>query len=215
MVNRKCTQTTAFLYFFSLLIPAVVPAQAAGEFATYKGHQNQFLVNIPIEWSAYEQMKAITGKASPTGMVIFSKDNISKMEIQNQLKTMASIDTGEMPSFFVDRLPRKKKMSCSRFGKKETKLVLKLIENDKMFGRDRKIIAPLEANHTSFGGCEGIRIKGETEKQDGTRWILDMHAVSDGKILYLFTLRNIKNNYEKNLSIYEKAMSTVQLTSVE
>ena len=148
-------------------------------------------------------------------MVIFSKEDISKMEIQNQLQALASIDTGGMPSFFVDRLPRKKKMSCSRFGKKETKLVLKLIKKDRMFGRDRKIIAPLEASHTSFGGCKGIRIKGETEKQGGARWIIDMHAVSDGKILYLFTLRNIKNNYEKNLSVYEKAMSTVQLTAIE
>ena len=106
-------------------------------------------------------------------------------------------------------------MNCSRFGKKETKLVLKLIKRDRMFGRDRKVIAPPEASHTSFAGCEGIRIKGETEKQDGTRWVIDMHAVSDGKILYLFTLRNIKKNYEKNLSIYEKAMSSVQLTSIE
>jgi len=43
---------------------------------------------------------------------------------------------------------------------------------------------------------------------------VDVYAASDGEFLYLFSLRNIKENYEKNLSVYEKAMSTVKLTSV-
>ena len=137
------------------------------------------------------------------------------MELEDQSKTLVSISAGEIPSFFVDRAPKTKKMSCSRFGKNETKVVLDLIKKDVMFGRDWKIIAPPEATPTSFRGCEGIRIKGEAEKQDGTRWIVDAHAVSDGKILFLFALRNIKKNYKKNLSVYEKAMSTVQLTSID
>ena len=215
MINIKWIQAAVFPCFLMFFISAVVPAQAAGMVETYKDYQHQFLVDLPAGWSAYEQMKAITGKSSPNGMVIFSKEDISKMEIQDQLKTMANADTGAIPSFFVDRLPKKNKMSCKSFGKKEAKSVLKLIKKDKMFSRDRKIIAPLETSFISFGGCEGIRIKGETEKQDGTRWVIDIHAASDGKILYLFTLRNIKNNYEKNLGIYEEAMSTVKLTSTE
>ena len=43
--------------------------------------------------------------------------------------------------------------------------------------------------------------------------MMDVAAVSDGKILYLFSLRNIKENYESNLGLYEKAISTVRLTA--
>ena len=215
MNNRQSIQASVVTYFLIFLIPAVVSAQEVGEFDTYKEHQHQFLVDLPAGWSAYEQMKAITGKATPTGMIIFSKENIAKMDFNDQLKAMKKWDAGEMPSFFVDRLPKKKKMSCNHFGKNEIKLVTKLIKKDIMFGRDRKVIMSLSAKPIPFGGCEGVRLKGETEKQDGTRWVMDVHAVSDGKLLYMFALRNIKENYVNNINTYEKAMSTVQLTSIE
>jgi hypothetical protein len=44
---------------------------------------------------------------------------------------------------------------------------------------------------------------------------MDVYAVSDGKTLYLFSLRNIKEYYEKDLEIYEKAISTLKLTGSE
>ena len=189
-------------------------AQSQKEFKTYEGHKQQFLIDIPEGWSAYEQMAVITGPR-PTGMVIFSEENIANMEnLGQQLDAMARWDIGIMPSFFVDRHPKNKKMSCNYFEKKETKSVTKMLKKDNMFARDRKVITPLTVTPISLGGCKGIRLKGETEKQDGTRWVMDVHAVSDGEILYLFSLRNIKENYEKNLSVYEKAMSTVKFTSV-
>ena len=199
-------------FYSSMRFAGARLAQTAGEFKTHKEHEDQFVVDIPQEWSAYDPMKFITG--GPLGMVIFSPVDIAKMDFRDQLKTMARIDTGVIPSFFVDRLPKKKKMSCKRFGKRETKYVTGLIrKEDKMFGRDRKVVKPLEASQISLGTYKGVRIRGETEKPDGTRWVIDVHAVSDGRILYLFTLRNIKENYEKNLGAYEKAMGTVRLTS--
>ena len=179
----------------------------------FEGLKGQFTIELPQGWSAYDQKKTITGKASPTGMVVFSQVNIAEMGIDDQMKTMVRIDTGELPSFFVDRGPKKKKMSCRYFEKKEVKEVLKVLKRDPMFGRDRKVVRALETQPVTIGGCKGYRIRGEAQKPDGTMWVMDVHVVSDGKILYLFSLRNVKENYESNLGLYEKAISTVRLTA--
>ncbi len=179
----------------------------------FEGLKGQFTIELPQGWSAYDQRKAITGKKGPTGMVIFSPVNIAEMGSDDQAKTLAKWDTGELPSFFLDRHPKKKKMSCSYFEKKEVKEVLKVLKRDPMFGRDRKVVRALETQPVTIGGCKGYRIRGEAQKPDGTIWVMDVHVVSDGKILYLFSLRNIKENYESNLGLYEKAISTVRLTA--
>jgi len=214
MKKSLLIQTISLCFSILFLSFTTLYAQSQKEFKTYEGHKQQFLIDIPEGWSANEQMAAITGP-SPTGVVIFSEDNIANMGIGQQLGAMARMDTGEMPSFFVDRHPKNKKMSCDHFEKGEIKSVTKMIKRDSMFDRDRKVISPLTATPISFGGCKGIRLKGETEKQDGTRWVVDAYAASDGEFLYLFSLRNIERFYEKNLSVYEKAMSTVKLTLAE
>lgn len=215
MKKSLLIQTISLCFSILFLSFTTLYAQSQKEFKTYEGHKQQFLIDIPEGWSAYEQMAVFTGPR-PTGMVIFSEENFANIKsFENQLEAMSRWDTGIMPSFFVDRHPKNKRMSCGHFEKKETKSVTKMLKRDSMFDRDRKVISPLTATPISFGGCKGIRLKGETEKQDGTRWVIDVHAVSDGEILYLFSLRNIKENYEKNSSVYEKAMSTVKLTSGE
>jgi len=215
MKKSLLIQTISLCFSILFLSFTTLYAQSEKEFKTYEGHKQQFLIDIPEGWSAYEQWNPFAGTSTLTGMVIFSKENIAKMDIDDQLEAMARWDIGIMPSFFVDRHPKNKRMSCDHFEKKEIKSVTKMIKKDSMFDRDRKVISPLTATPISFGGCKGIRLKGETEKQNGTRWVVDIHAASDGKVLYLFSLRNIKENFEKNLSVYEKAMSTVKLTSVE
>ena len=40
-------------------------------------------------------------------------------------------------------------------------------------------------------------------------------AVSDGKVLYLFSLRNTAENFAKNLETYEKEIGTVRLAPRE
>ncbi len=182
----------------------------------FEGLKGQFTIELPPGWSAYDQRKAITGKTSPFGMVmfsqIFSQVNFAEMPIQDQLEILDRMDVGELPSFFVDRHPKEKKMSCRFFEKKEVKQAVKMLKRDPMFGSDRKVIKALEPQPVTVGGCKGYRIRGETQTPDGTIWVMDVHVVSDGKILYLFSLRNIKENYESNLGLYEKAISTVQLS---
>ncbi len=188
------------------------PAQATGGFKTYTGHQHQFLIDLPPGWFAYDQIGAATGTKGPTGPVTFSPVNITEMGFNDAIHTIANIAIGAIPSFFVDRHPKEKKMSCRYFAKEEVKEVLKILKRAPMFGSDRKVLKALEAQPVTIGGCKGYRIRGETQLPNGTIYVNDVHALSDGKILYLFSLKNIKTYYESNLGFYEKAISTVQLS---
>ena len=45
--------------------------------------------------------------------------------------------------------------------------------------------------------------------------MVDVRAVSDGKTLYLFSLRNTATNYSRNIETFEKALATLKLSSSE
>lgn len=65
--------------------------------------------------------------------------------------------------------------------------------------------------HTSLielGGCQALKLEGR-----GREWILDVRAVSDGKTLYLFSLRNRADNFARNRGVYEAALATLRLSS--
>ena len=106
-------------------------------------------------------------------------------------------------------------MSSDNFGDKQKKEVLKMLKKDLIFANDKKAAKELQAEKMSIGGCVGLRIRGEAKETDDKNWVLDVHAVSDGEILYLFSLRNLEENYKKNLAVYERAISSVVLTSVK
>jgi hypothetical protein len=42
-----------------------------------------------------------------------------------------------------------------------------------------------------------------------------VRAVSDGKVLYLFSLRNRAGNYARNIAVFDKAMGTLELAKGE
>lgn len=213
---KRWLKSRIILMFSLILVTTTVNvAQMPENFKAYDGLKEQFLIDLPEGWVAYDQTKVLMGKSSPYGVVVFSQIDFSAMETEKQLESMGKIDKGEIPSFFVDRHPKTKKMSCNFFEKKEKEEVFKMLKKDAMFGKDRKVIKDLAADTVSIGECKGLRIRGETQKSDGTIWVMDVHAVSDGEILYLFSLRNIKENYGNNLDVYEKAIATLKLTSVK
>ena len=177
----------------------------------YRGPEDQFVINLPQGWTIYDQNKAVYGQSSPFGMLIISSANLERMDLNSQLESMAKMDIGELPSLLVDRLPAKKNMTCLGFSAGAKRKVLELLKGDVMFSKGAKILKKLKADIVLVGGCKGLRIRGETQVSNGNQWVLDVHAVSDGKVLYLFYLRSLKKYYVKNLRIYEKMISTVKL----
>ena len=81
-----------------------------------------------------------------------------------------------------------------------------------MFGPGRKTHEKPQGQPVAVGGCQGIRFKGKGEASNGKEKILDVFAVSDGEVLYLFKLLNLAENHPKNVGLFEEIISTVEIT---
>ena len=86
MKKSLLIQTISLCFSILFLSFTTLYAQSQKEFKTYEGHKQQFLIDIPEGWSAYEQLAFITGPRA-TGMVIFSEENFANIKsIENQLE---------------------------------------------------------------------------------------------------------------------------------
>ncbi len=167
-----------------------------------------FTIALPPGWTANDQLKAI-GDVSPEdrdffNIVIFASVNLEELEREQRNIAMLEWDIGDLPGFFVDRSPASRGMSCEGMSKKAEKKIVKA----------GPALLQVHSETISIGDCQGLRIRGRTKKADGTEWVMDVHALSDGNTLYLFSLRNIAENYDKNLEVYEEAVSTVRLPTL-
>ena len=182
-------------------------AQVPDGFVLHEGHKAEFTIALPQGWTVYDQGARLTGTPSPVGMLVFTSSSPEGLEIQAQLQVLAKMDTGEAPSFFVDRSPAKKGTTCGSFPENAQKDVAKLIQRS-LSGAN---VEPPRVEVGTVGGCQGLRVRMDVRAKNGTEWIADVRAVSNGSTLYLFSLRNLKGNFEKNLNAYEKAMSTLRM----
>lgn len=202
----------------------------SGGFTVREELKDQFTIALPEGWSVYDQGAAqgnvmgVQSWAPGLGMVIFSAEEIGD-RFSGELA--ARIDTGEVPSFFVDRLPRFQGSSCAGFrGKAETRvqeLVLSTLAaqirgkqrfRDVLRGHFNPPWAFVESK--GFGGCIGVSSEGEGPGPSGKpRWKVRVQAASDENITYLFTLRNTEENFAKNIDIFERAIATVRLSVLQ
>lgn len=63
-----------------------------------------------------------------------------------------------------------------------------------------------------LAGCQALKLEGKG-KDGSKKWRRDVRAVSDGKTLYLFSLRSTADNFARNLGAYEAALATLRLSS--
>lgn len=187
-------------------------AQTADSSITYLDHQYQFVIDLPRGWYAYDQNRALGGGMSPYGMVIFAPTNLDPRANPEQNAALKRVATGELPSFLVDRGPASKGMSCTGFSKDGIKTVTGRLKSDPMFGKDRTVVVALAAEDVTVHGCQGVRFRAETRSREGEDWVLDAHAFSDGKVLYLFALRTLKEFFEGARPTYEASMRSPGFT---
>jgi hypothetical protein len=190
-------------------------------FVLYEGQKDQFTIAIPQGWAARDQSQIVQAKGNSQFNLTFfylppkgtPQDSITPAVL---MKIIMSIGTGEIPSFFVQKLKAGDGMSCEGFSEKAEKKVFKLVTGDPMFGKGATILEPPRSEPISVAGCKGIRIygTGKAAKED-TPQTSDVHAVSDGKILYLFSLRGSADNCKKNAEIFQKSVSTAKLTAAK
>jgi hypothetical protein len=184
------------------------------------GIRDQFEIVLPEGWSVYDQTEAITGKSSALGMVIFSSQPLVSAGARTpDAPTIAKVDLGEMPSFFVDRQKADKGMKCEKLSRSAVYHIGTMVNQDpsvSTFGR-KLFGATQEPDHTNIelGGCRGVRFLLEANKKDPAKHkVVDVRVVSDGKTVYLFSLRNKGVHYATNLAAFETAMASVRFASV-
>jgi hypothetical protein len=201
------------------------PADASPEqWLPYEGQKSQFTISLPKGWVAYDQslmQQMLPGKGnSRFNLIVFylspnpSSKNSTTIQFEMlPVELMAKIDSGEVPSFFLQKFPAKG-MSCAGFSEKAEKDVFKMITGDRILGKGATILEAPRSEPISAAGCKGIRVRGIGQPaRENTPQTLDAYAVSDGKVLYLFTLRNQAGYYKKNAEVFQKSMATAKLAA--
>ncbi|HMD18443.1 MAG TPA: DUF2846 domain-containing protein [Terriglobales bacterium] len=207
--------------------PPPVSSQAATadaspeEWVPYEGQKNEFTIALPKGWVAQDQSQMLGKGNSKFNLILFhpSYPNLTAQDAKSAelmaMKQLTGIDSGEIPSFFVQRVPAKNGMSCAGFSEKAEKDVFKMITGDPILDRKAAIQEAPRSEPLSVAGCKGIRIHGTGQPaKENTPQTLDVYAASDGKVLYLFTLRNQADYYKKNAEVFQKSMATAKLAAV-
>lgn len=131
--------------------------------------------------------------------------------IEKLFDQLIGVELGDVLGFMLDRGPAKRGMSCEGFEGKAEKKLLKLVGADPMFGPGRTTRQEPQAEPVTVGGCQGLRVKGKGTARDGDGKNLDVLAVSDGEVLFLFKLLNLDDYYSKNVVTFEQVLSTIDL----
>lgn len=184
---------------------------SAEEHYCYDGLRGQFVIDLPRNWRVYDQHRHFTGRAGPYGMVIFSPVELAELASEEMIEELARIDTGSTPSFFLDRQPARRKMSCSGFSPKHQQEILADLEGGLRTDRDATAPEPLTLEEVSLGGCQGLLVEGRRRQADDTEWRMKTYVLSDGRVLYYFSLRNPTELFDANLPVFERSMSTLKL----
>lgn len=208
------------LLMITFLVPAA-SAQQPTELEPYTGMKEQFEISLPAGWHVLDQLEAATGKRAKTGpTVIFSSEMIDgraftsnkQEELNKVIGQLAGVEVGRIPGFMLDRLSAKKGMSCAGFDAKGQKTLLDLLASEPMFGPGRTIREKPYAVPVAIGGCQGLRVKGKGTTSGGAGKNLDVFAVSNRDVLFLFKLLSTDEYYATVLVPFEKSLATLQLT---
>ncbi len=192
-----------------LLMAAAAPVAGQADAAASAVDPKQFNITLPDGWSVYDQTAAITGSRRPLGILIFSSQPLLARDEQTPAPEMlARVDTGALPSFFVDRQAATKGMSCAKFTTSAAYNLGVKLAGDTIFGAARSLLKALPVKHEkiTLGGCQGFRYYARGKKGE---WILDVRAVSDATVLYLFGLRNRAEHYPANSEVFDQALNSL------
>ena len=207
--------------------PATSPSQPApntpgqpDEFVPYEGSKEQFTIALPKDWAVYDQGQMM--KASGMGrmparaadIVIFYQSSDPTPQVMLSPELMDKVDTGVLPSFFLQRQRADNGMSCSGFSEKAEKRAVDLIGKDPEF-KGKNAVEAAHAESVAVGGCKGLRISAKGQRAQGHPLVAEAYVASDGETMYVFSLRNPAENFAKNADVFRKAISTLRLVAAK
>ena len=200
-------------------LQVATPALPEG-FVLYEGSKDQFTIGLPKDWTAYDQgqilkaagMERMAGRGGD--MIIFyqSKDSTAGSMLSPEL--MGKVDTGDLPSFFLQKQRADKGMSCADLSEKAEKKLVDLIAKDPQF-KGKNALEPTSSEPAIVGGCKGIRVRAKGKSEGGSATVVDAYIAADGQTVYVFSLRNRAENFDKNEPVFHQAISTLKLAAAE
>jgi hypothetical protein len=105
-------------------------------------------------------------------------------------------------------------MSCSGFSDKAEKRAVDLIGKDPEF-KGKNAVEAAHAESVAVGGCKGLRISAKGQRAQGFPLVAEAYVASDGETMYVFSLRNPAENFDKNVDVFHKAISTLRLAAAK
>jgi len=200
-----------------ILLYVTMPlADAAEDLVPFEGLKEQFSIALPGGWTVYNQSEAISGEQGPFGVVFFSAQPLTKPgEKTADIELLAKADLGEIPSFFVDRQPAGKGMACSEFSRLAAGRIAGMARNDPSIANGQELPSQFLPKRIELGGCQGFKVEVHAlqRKPEKAKWIVDVRAVSDGRVLYLFSVRARAEHYQQVLGTFESVLATLKLSS--
>jgi len=186
-------------------------------FALYEGSKEQFTIALPKDWTAYDQGQMLKAAGIPGqggDMIIFyqSKDSTAGSMLSPEL--MGKVDTGELPSFFLQKQRADKGMSCAELPEKAEKKLVDLIAKDPQF-KGKNALEPTNSEPASVGGCKGVRVRAKGKSESGSATVVDAYIAADGQTIYVFSLRNRAENFDRNGPVFQQAISTLKLAAAK
>jgi len=127
---------------------------------------------------------------------------------------LVKADVGEIPSFFVDRQPAGKDMACSEFSRMAGGRVAGMVRRDPAFSKGRPLPTQFLPERIELGGCRGFKVHlRASHSNPDAEWTIDARVISDGRVLYLFSLRARAEHYQKTLGTFERVLATLKLST--
>ena len=90
-----------------------------------------------------------------------------------------------------------------------------MLRRDPAFSKGRPLPMQFFPERIELGGCQGfkVQLRASHSSPENAEWIIDARAVSDGQVLYLFTVRARAEHYEKVLGTFDRVLATLKLSS--
>ena len=220
-MNRVFSFRTApwgvLLFSLSAFAQTDIPVSDELPFKPYHRNRDQFTLEIPAGWhvvdqSPFSDMGVVAFYSQPLEMKIDKDPVIAQQQKQAFQQLMKSMESGELPSFFVDRYKADKGMTCAGFDARAQKMKLKIFVKSGVLGKQSKILGEPEVATAPVGGCQGLRVLiRATTAMGATMHMLVYSAAVDG-ITYDLALIGEPQYFARDLPWFERVVASMRLT---
>lgn len=178
-----------------------------------------FSLAYPETWDPYIEDVVIVGDRAPFGSVVFSSEPLRHASAEGPVVDEAAVARalgGEVPAFFVERLPAEKGMKCKGFSAKGSQRLLELALEGRLFPHGAGTEATPAAAPEMIDFCNGLRLSGRARAEAGaTGARVELHAAASNGTLFVFGMRARPEVWEQTRAVLAQVLETVRFSVSE